>query len=71
MKLREKIALTTFSLFMVDAIMHYNIGNEDCKCEESKKPRGLFPPTKSLMKIALIVGVFSVINSVLIDKITK
>ena len=66
MKLREKIALTTFSLFMVEAVMHYNLGKDDCKCEESKKPRGLVPPT-----LALIVGVFSVINGVLVDKITK
>ncbi len=71
MKLREKIALTTFGLFMVEAIMHYNLGKDDCKCEESKKPRGFIPPTKALVNLALIVGVFSVINGVLVDKLTK
>jgi hypothetical protein len=70
MKLREKIALTTFGLFMVEAIMHYNLGKNDCKCEE-KKPRGFIPPIKSLIDVAVIVGVFSVVNGVILEKITK
>ncbi len=71
MKLRDKVALTTFSLFMVEAIMHYNLGKDDCKCEEKKKAKGFFPPTKSLVELALIVGVFSVINGVVVDSIKK
>ena len=69
MKLREKIALTTFGLFMVEAIMHYNLGKDDCKCDESKKKKGFIPPTKSLLHLAVIVGVFSVVNGVIIDKL--
>jgi hypothetical protein len=72
MKLREKIALTTFGLFMVEAIMHYNLGKDDCKCEEQKKiKKGFMPPTKSLIQLAIIVGIFSVVNGVLIDKLEK
>jgi len=71
MKLRDKVALTTFSLFMVEAIMHYNLGKDDCPCDEAKKEKKFLPPTKSLVHLALIVGVFSVINGVVVDSIKK
>ena len=67
MNLKTKIALTTFSLFMVEAIMHYNQGKKDCKPND--KPKGFLPPTKSLIKLGVIVGVFSLINGAVIDKI--
>ena len=53
---------------MVEAVMHYNQGRKDCK-EEENKPKSFLPPTKSLVKLALIVGTFSVINGIVIDKI--
>ena len=68
MNLKTKIALTTFTLFMVEAIMHYNQGKKDCK-EENNKPKTFLPPTKSLVKLALIVGAFSVINGIVVDEI--
>ncbi len=71
MKLRDKVAITTFSLFMVEAIMHYNLGKDDCSEQDKNKPRGFLPPTKSLVELALIVGVFSVINGVVVDSIKK
>jgi len=67
MEIREKVILTTFGLFMIEAIMHYNMGKEDCTKPETKK--GFLPPTKSLIKLGLIVGVFSVVNGLLIKKI--
>jgi len=67
MNLKTKIALSTFTLFMVEAIMHYNQGKKDCTKEIDKK--GFLPPTKSLIKLGLIVGVFSVVNGIVIDKI--
>ena len=53
MKTQNKIILTTFALFMTEAILHYNLGKDD---EEKDQARdGFLPPTKSLIKI----GVFS------------
>jgi hypothetical protein len=69
MKLREKVILTTFGLFMIEAIFHYNQGKNDCKCEKPKDKKRFLPPTKALIKIALIVGVFSLINGVVIKEI--
>ena len=69
MTLKNKIVLTTFSLFMVEAIMHYNQGKNDT--EEKIEKKGFLPPTKSLIKLGLIVGVFSIINGVIIDNLEK
>ena len=67
MNLKTKIAVTTFSLFMLEAIMPYNQGKKDCVKEE--KHKGFLPPTKSLIKLGLIVGTFSIINGIIVDKI--
>ena len=67
MTLKNKIVLTTFSLFMIEAIMHYNQGKNDTEANKQKK--GFLPPTKSLIKLGLIVGAFSVINGIVIDEI--
>ena len=69
MKLREKVMLTTFGLFMIEAIMHYNLGKKDCDKPSVIEKKGFLPPTKSLIKLGLIVGVFSVINGLLIENI--
>ena len=69
MTLKNKIVLTTFSLFMVEAIMHYNQGENDT--QENKRKKGFLPPTKSLIKLGLIVGVFSIINGVIIENLEK
>jgi hypothetical protein len=61
----DKIFLTTFSLFMIEGIMHYNYGRNGL---DSNKPKSFIPPTKNLIEIALIVGAFSVINSVILEK---
>jgi hypothetical protein len=67
MTLKNKIVLTTFSLFMIEAIMHYNQGKNDT--EENKQKKGFLPPTKSLVKLGLIVGAFSIINGMVIEEI--
>ena len=69
MKKKDIIVLSTFSLFMVEAIMHYNMGKRDTIRHEEK--RGFLPPTKSLVRLALIVGVFSVVNSFVISEMEK
>jgi len=71
MKLREKVVLTTFGLFMIEAIFHYNQGKDECNCDKPEKKKGFLPPTNSLIKIGVIVAVFSVINGVVIKSIEK
>ena len=67
MKLKNKIILTTFGLFMVEAIVHYNQGKNDTEKEE--EANGFLPPTKSLVKLALVVGVFSIINGMIVENL--
>ena len=67
MKLRNKVILTTFGLFMVEAIMHYNMGKKDCIKPDTKK--GFLPPTKSLIKLGIVVGIFSILNGLVIKEI--
>jgi hypothetical protein len=64
MKKRNKIALVTFGLFMTEAILHYNMGKQESKEVSNKR---FLPPTKSLIKIGVIVGAFSIINSIILD----
>lgn len=61
----EKIGLITFGVFMTEAIIHYNLGvNKD-----ASEKRFYFPPTKDFVKLALVVGAFSVINGIVIKKL--
>jgi hypothetical protein len=69
MKLRDKIVITTFGLFMIEAIMHYNQGRDDCAKKEDAK--GWLPPTRSIIRLGVIVGVFSIINGVIIQGLEK
>jgi len=66
MSKRNKIALVTFGLFMTEAIMHYNLGKKDNQTIQVQK-KGFLPPTKSLIKIGIIVGAFSILNAVILD----
>ena len=69
MTLKNKIVLTTFSLFMIEAIMHYNQGKKDTEKQVERK--GFLPPPKSLLKLGLIVGAFSVLNGVIVESLEK
>jgi formate hydrogenlyase subunit 3/multisubunit Na+/H+ antiporter MnhD subunit len=66
MKLRDKVVLTTFGLFMFEAIIHYNTGKNDC---DKTQKKSFLPPTKTLIKLGLVVGAFSVINGVIIKNL--
>ena len=59
----KKIALITFLVFMVEAIIHYNQG-----LSAERKQNFKIPPTKNLIQIAVVVMFFAFINSYLIDK---
>tara|TARA_R110000764_G_scaffold542_6_gene2080 strand:- start:8349 stop:8555 length:207 start_codon:yes stop_codon:yes gene_type:complete len=66
MEKTDKIILaSTFVIFMAEAIIHYNIGKN-----ENKKFKVVIPPTNSLLKMAVIVGAFSILNQVVIKKLT-
>jgi hypothetical protein len=63
----NKIILITGSVFMAEALIHYNIGvNKDKKDIKLE-----FPPTKELIKIGAVVLVFSVISAKMIKTYTK
>jgi hypothetical protein len=56
----KKITIITFVVFMVEAILHYNQG---------AKTTGI-PPKNEFIKLALLVLVFSFINSAIIKNIS-
>jgi len=63
----QKIGAITFGVFMAEALIHYNIG-----VHKDKSVKGfVIPPTKDIVKLAVVVGVFSIINGVMIQKLTK
>jgi len=64
----DKVVLfSTFGLFMTEAIIHYSIG----KSEKDKKFKITLPPVESILKIAAVVGVFSIANQLIIKKLSK
>ncbi len=65
MNKQTKIALITFSVFMAEAIVHYNIGSH----KHTKDKKFKLPPTNDLIKIGGIVGLFSLINGYIIKTI--
>tara|TARA_R110001632_G_scaffold81356_1_gene181234 strand:- start:34 stop:261 length:228 start_codon:yes stop_codon:yes gene_type:complete len=71
---KKNIATTTFvvtfTLFMTEAIMHYNLGKKECDVFDEEE-KGFLPPTKTILKLGLIVGAFSVVNGVVIKELTK
>jgi len=63
---------TTFALFMVEAIMHYNMGKKYTKDNDGKETKVLEIPEKNeLIKLALIVGTFSILNGMIINYVKK
>ena len=51
---------------MTEAILHYNLGKEDVI--EKKENQGWLPPSDSLIRLAILVSIFSFINTALIKK---
>jgi len=65
---------TTFVLFMTEAIIHFNMGQnytKELKGEEQKQDNFKLPDSKELIKLALIVGIFSVMNGVIVNEVKK
>jgi len=57
----------TFSVFMAEALIHYNMGT----AKSNGQFRLRMPPAKELAKIAAVTGTFSVISGVLIDTLQR
>lgn len=57
----------TFSMFMVEAIMHYNMGVH----KNSDEKDFVLPPRKDLIKLALITGTFSILNGLVVNELSK
>ena len=60
-----KIGLITFAVFMTEAIIHYNVGVNKDKVQK----KFILPPTKDFVKLAVVVGIFSIINKAAINKL--
>jgi len=55
----------TFGVFMTEAIVHYNLGAN--RYRDQKKFS--LPPSSDLVRLAVTVGIFSVVNGWIIDKL--
>lgn len=58
---------TTFALFMTEAIIHFNMGIK----KDDPKKKFTWPDKKELGKLALVVGIFSIMNGVIINEVKK
>ena len=61
------VGATTFGLFMTEAVIHYNMGIS--KTEPHHKFS--LPDKDDLMRLAVVVGTFSVLNGVIINEVKK
>lgn len=61
------VGATTFALFMTEAVIHYNMGVSE------KEPDHKFtiPKRTDLTKLAVVVGIFSIMNGVIINEVKK
>jgi hypothetical protein len=59
--------LATYGIFMTEALVHYNMGVH----KESSEKGFVFPPTKDFIKLGMVVGLFSIINGMVVKEIVK
>lgn len=65
------ITLVTFVLFFIEAMFHYNIGqngalHKDGKQENRLVPKIHVPPLRDLWQIVFVLTIFSVLNGFVI-----
>ena len=66
-KVKLIVPIVTFTLFMTEAFLHYNMGvNKD-----SDDNKFVFPSKKDTFKLAVVVGIFSILNGVVIHQVVK
>jgi hypothetical protein len=59
--------LVTYTMFMTEAVFHYNLGVH----KNSSEKKFVMPPKKDFIKLALITGLFSLLNGVVVNQIMK
>ena len=67
MQASKAATIATFGLFMAEAVIHYNMGVH----KADGKKGFVLPPAKDFIKLAAIVGVFSIVNGVIVGKLSK
>ncbi len=55
----------TFTLFMAEAIIHYNIGQESVEHDD----KIIIPPKNDFIKLAIGVAIFSTLNGIILSQI--
>ena len=58
---------TTFAIFMTEAVIHYNMGVS----EKQPDHRFTIPKKQDLTKLAVVVGIFSILNGVIVNEVKK
>ena len=61
------VGLVTFSVFMVEAIIHYNLGANG----HTETKKFILPPKDDLIKSAIVTGVFSTLNGIIVHQFIK
>jgi hypothetical protein len=61
------VGLVTFSVFMTEAIIHYNIGVNG----HTKTKKFILPPKDDLIKSAIVTAIFSALNGIIIHRLVK
>jgi hypothetical protein len=61
------VGLVTFSVFMTEAIIHYNIGVNGHK----KTKKFILPPKDDLIKSVIVTAIFSALNGIIIHRLVK
>lgn len=65
-KVNTTVTLVTFGLFMTEAILHYNMGVQ----RETHDKKFVMPPTRDFVKLAAVVGTFSILNGYIVNQLT-
>ena len=70
MKKNDSLLVTSvvFTLFMVEAILHYNMGQQAVDSEDHTFD---IPPMDTLVKMAAGVGVFSILSGAIVEALRK
>ena len=65
------VGATTFALFMTEAVIHFNMGQNYKKHKEGQRKIFELPDKDELIKLSLIVGAFSVLNGYIVNKVKE
>jgi uncharacterized membrane protein len=64
---KHKIALVTFSLFLAESLIHYNISKKESG--ENKDKFFVFPPLQTTIKMATTTALITLLSVIIIGEI--